>query len=77
MLIKLENDLYNEIEDITMTDYCGIKIKNYTLVDVENLESMLDDLKTIIEKKDNMYRNLQQDIEDNYRPLKPSEMGWE
>lgn len=77
MLIKLENDLYNEIEDITMTDYCGIKTKDYTLVDAENLEAMLDNLKTIIEIKDSMYRELQQDIKDNYRPLKPSEMGWE
>ena len=38
---------------------------------------MLENLAIEVEIRQEQYDDLKQDLQDNYRPLTPKEMGWE
>lgn len=62
MYLKVDSDLIKKIEKITMTDYdCA-----YDLVPSESIVPMLQDLLIEIDRLEEKYKDLQQEISDNY-----------
>ena len=72
MYFRLDNEGYNcikEVEKITLTDYELIA----DFVSVENLYCMVRDLLHEIDCLNEKISDMEQDIEDNYRPISISE----
>jgi hypothetical protein len=70
MYIKLNEDLYNKIKAITFTDYEAIG----DFIPSESIEPMLEDLLLEIDRLQEKYNDLEQNINDNYRAITPAEM---
>ena len=70
MYIKLNEDLYNKIKNITFTDYEAIG----DFIPSESIESMLEDLLLEIDRLQEKYEDLEQDLQENYRAITPAEM---
>ncbi len=70
MYIKLNEDLYNKIKDITFTDYEAIG----DFIPSESIEPMLEDLLLEIDQLQEKYDDLERDLQDNYRAITPAEM---
>ena len=70
MYIKLDENLYNKIKKITMTDYDALG----DFIPSESIEPMLEDLIYEIEHLEEKYEDLERDLEDNYRAITPAEM---
>jgi hypothetical protein len=70
MFIKIDEDLYKKIQSFTMTDYN----REGEMIPVESIEPMLEDLICEIERLEEKYSDLEQDLQDNYKPISPAEM---
>lgn len=70
MYIKLNEDLYNKIKNITFTDYEATG----DFIPSESIEPMLEDLLLEIDRLQEKYNDLEQNINDNYRAITPAEM---
>lgn len=70
MYIKLNEDLYNKIKNITFTDYEALG----DFILSESIEPMLEDLLLEIDRLQEKYNDLEQNINDNYRAITPAEM---
>lgn len=70
--MKLSQELYERISNLTMTNYEGIYPKDpdkeYVIVFEDNIEAMLEDLLVEIGHKEEEIEDIKQDIEDNYKP---------
>lgn len=66
-MIELSNELAKKIYEITNTDYSG-KLQDFEIIDlIEELVNKIDKLEQ--EKKD-----IEQDRDDNYKPLSYKEL---
>lgn len=66
--MDISNDIKQKIEKII-----GHTITPMTMTE-EDLLDVVDDLITEYEKLEEKYQNLEQDLEDNYKPISASEM---
>lgn len=69
MYLEIDEDLKTKIEKITGIDY-DFK-GNY--LPSESIISIIEDLISEIDKLEEKYSDLEQDLEDNYRPIPVSE----
>lgn len=60
-----QRELINSVSDITLTDY---KVFG-DFIEVENLWTMIEDLKCHYGNMEEQYEDLVKDVEDNYRPI--------
>lgn len=74
---SIDKKLYDKIERLTVTSYNGFLKEDDVLVSTDDLIGMLEALAIEIEIRQEQIDDLKQDMRDNYRPLTPSEMGWE
>lgn len=65
----IDKKLYEEVMNITETDYGFELVDGKYEVDFEALETMIEDLLYLVEVLEEKYKDLEQDIEDNYRPI--------
>ncbi len=68
MYYKLDSkelEIINKVSALTYTDY--ELLGNF--IPVESMYSMVEDLLDEIEHQKERYKNLEKDIEDNYRPI--------
>ena len=70
MYIQLNEELYKKIQSITMVDY---EAKG-DFIPSESIEPMLEDLICEIDRLQEKYEDLEQDLQDNYRAITPAEM---
>lgn len=70
MFVKIDEELYKKIQQITFTDYNAIG----NLIPVDSIEPMLEDLLCEIEHQEERYEDLEQNVRDNYRQLSPAEI---
>ena len=74
-LVKINQDLIEEVSEVTFTDYeliAGynrIENKLETYIDVNNLMTALEDLMVSYHKLQEDYEDFQQNVKDNYRQL--------
>lgn len=76
MYYKLNEDeleIMKEIENITDVDYEILG----DFMPVDSFMCALKDLKVEYESQKEKYEDLKENLENNYRPLTPSEMGWD
>lgn len=59
------NNLKKEVEDLTGTTY-----------ETNDYIGMVEDLLSVIYKRDEIIQDIEQDRDDNFRRLTPEEMGW-
>lgn len=69
MYLEIDEDLKTKIKKITGIDY-DFK-GNY--LPSESITSIIEDLISEIDKLEEKYSDLEQDLEDNYRPISVSE----
>ena len=72
MYLELDNDEYKllkEIEDITSTDYDMVG----NLIPIDNLISVIDNLKHELDYSIERYKKLEQEVEENCKPIPVSE----
>lgn len=74
---SMDKKLYDKIEKLTATSFGGFCREDEMLVKTEDLIDMLENLAIEVEIRQEQYDDLKQDLQDNYRPLTPKEMGWE
>lgn len=74
---SIDTKLYERIENLTGASYEGIKREDDVLVNTDNLIGMLESLTIEVDIRQEQVDDLKQDLQDNYRPLTPSEMRWE
>ena len=71
----IDKELYDLASDITNTDYveviCGMK---YNYISEYAAQSIISDLIHEIDLLKEKVEDLQQDIEDNYKPIKKEEL---
>lgn len=74
--MKIDKELYNKATEITYTNYEPVELlnddQNY-YVEADSIESMIEDLLYEIDSLQEKYDDLEQDLQDNYRPLPRSE----
>lgn len=66
--MKIETNLLLKVEEKTMTEYKRYKLGNdeLSLIDGNEIESMLEDLLTEIGRLEEKIEDMEQDIQDNY-----------
>ena len=74
---SMDKKLYDKIERLTATSFGGFCKEDEMLLKTEDLIEMLENLAIEVEIRQEKYDDLKQDLQDNYRPLTPKEMGWE
>lgn len=69
--MRMEQELYEQIEKITCTDYEGIIDKNgYDfIVTIESAKNMIQDLIFEIKRLEEEKEDILQDRQENYRPI--------
>lgn len=78
-LVEIDEKLINKVMDATETDYEVSKFYNKreekfeTYINIDNLMVVLEDLLIELDHSKEMYEDLKQDVEDNYRPIPPEE----
>ena len=70
MYLELKQDLIDEIEEITCTDY----ERKGDYIPAENIENMIKDLLYEIDRLSEKIEDMENDIRDNYRPISNEEM---
>jgi hypothetical protein len=65
MYLKINEDLYNKIQKITMTNYEA----EGEYIPVDSIEPMLEDLLYEISGLEEKIQDMERDIEDNFRPV--------
>lgn len=68
-----EKELMEEIANITGVDYELLG----DFIPFDSFMYALKDLKIEYEAQKEKYEDLQENLKDNYRPITPSEMGWD
>lgn len=74
MYIRIDDlgeELYKKVKEITFTNYAIDEDR--TLISIENLIGMIEDLVYSYEHKQEELEDLENDIEDNYRPIPQAE----
>lgn len=69
MYLRIDEDLYKEISDITMTNY--EKVGDFLPYD--SIIPMFEDLLAEIHHLEEKYEDLENDLESNYKPLSRSD----
>ncbi len=69
MYLKIDEDLYKRITDITCTNY----EKTGDFIPANSIVPMLKDLLVEIDHQKEKYEDLERNLEDNYRPIPVSE----
>ncbi len=72
----IDKDLYEKISRQTMTDYEPSKLfnsENKVYIQDEVIEGMFEDLLIEIERKEEKIKDIEEDIEENYRPISLAE----
>lgn len=70
----IDRDIYNKVCAITMTGYEPlIETDKKVLLSVDSIMSMLQELMWEIDSQKEKVEDLEQDIEDNYKPIPKSE----
>lgn len=69
MYLRIDDELYKKIQNITGFDYERIG----DFIPAENIECIIKDLLAEINYLEEKYENLEQDIEDNYKRRTPEE----
>lgn len=66
--MKIETNLLLKVEEKTMTEYKHYRLGNdeLSLIDGNEIESMLEDLLTEIGRLEEEIEDMKQDIQDNY-----------
>jgi uncharacterized small protein (DUF1192 family) len=66
--MKIETELLKNIEEKTMTEYKRYRLGNdeLSLIDGNEIESMLEDLLAEIGRLEEEIEDMKQDIQDNY-----------
>ena len=75
MLINRE--LYDKVSELTYTNYEPSEVLNnddVLYLDGDSVQCMLEDLLYEVDKIQEKYDDLEQDLEDNYRPITKEEM---
>ena len=63
--VDIDNDILKKVEKATFTDYDAVDGK----VTVESLKGMVEDLLIELEDTNDKYRELEADLNENYRPI--------
>ena len=75
--MKLDKELYEKISKLTGTDYEALYTKNpddeFIFIFNDSIENMLQDLLSEIDRLEEKIEDMDQDIEDNYRPIPVAE----
>ena len=69
MYLKIDEELYQRIQRITGTDY---EVKG-GLVPSENVTEIIADLLLEIDRLEDKYKDFEQEVEDNYKPISYAE----
>ena len=69
MYIKLDEELYERIKELTCTDYDA----ESSFIPSESIEPMLRDLLIEIDRLEEEKKDREQEIEDNYKPISYAE----
>lgn len=65
----VDRELINKVEKITGIDYQGYAIRDKKVFEGYQIESMLEDLLCEIDNLQEKLDDLEQDLEDNYKPI--------
>ena len=65
MYLKIDEEVMKKLQDITNTDYEAEGI----LLPVENINNIIEDLMYEIDYLQEKINDMEQDLEDNYRPI--------
>lgn len=65
-LDEKELELMKRVSAITITDY---EVDNKGYIEIESLICAIEDLEYEIDRLNEKYEDLKQDIEDNYKPI--------
>lgn len=74
-LVEIDEKIINKVMDTTKTDYEAVKLYNRindkmeTYINTDNLITALEDMWVEYDHMKEMYEDLKQDVEDNYRPI--------
>lgn len=71
--MKIEEELLNNIEEVTVTKYKNYNCGEYKLVSEEEIYNMLSDLVDRIKYLMQQKKEMEQDIEDNYKKISVKE----
>ncbi len=69
MYIKLDEELYEKIKKITMTDYDA----EGNFIPTESIDPMLNDLLYEIDRLEEKYKDFEEEVEENYKPISYAE----
>ena len=78
-LVEINDKLIEKVMDATNTDYEVVRLYNKaeekveTYINTDNLVVALEDMWVEYDHMKEMYEDLKQDVEDNYRPIPPEE----
>lgn len=77
MYIELDKELFNKIENKVGYTYEKKELESGILIDKNAVLGMLEDLLNELDVKEEKIENLEKAIREDYRPLNPTELGWE
>lgn len=78
-LVEINDKLIKKVMDATNTDYEVVRLYNKaeekveTYINTDNLVVALEDMWVEYDHMKELYEDLKQDVEDNYRPIPPEE----
>lgn len=64
--VDIDSNILNKVQEATITDYEAVDGK----VTVDSLKGMVEDLLIELENSDDKYRELEADLNENYRPIR-------
>ena len=71
----IDKEIYDKVCEITYTGYDSlIETDKEVLLSANSIMSMLEELMWEVDKQKEKVEDLEQDIEDNYRPITKEEM---
>ena len=72
--MTIDKKIYDNVTNLTGTSYHEFVLKENVFVKDEDVEVMIEDLIGEIDKLQEKYDDLEQDMHDNYKPISHSEM---
>lgn len=71
----IDKKIYNKVCDTTCTGYDPlIETDKEVLLSIDSIMSMMEELLSEIDRLQEKYEDLEQDLEDNYKPITKEEM---
>ena len=64
--VDIDSDILKKVQEATITNYEAVDGK----VTVDSLKGMVEDLLIELENSDDKYRELEADLNENYRPIR-------